>query len=205
MMKIQKFILSAAAALTAFGVSVGLFEIGSYLTADSAPEVKQEEEVRTLTVEELRFPQTETAPQISETVPADETEEYTKPEFSPEGNFYILDDLPKGFKDFEDLQIETADYSKASEENNWAYYEIPPQGFFQTTKKFHFKRISVSEERLSFETEAIKGISYKFVGEYLSAEELEPDDYTFIKGILTKLKDGKKIAEAEVKFAIGGC
>jgi hypothetical protein len=51
-MKFQKYVLSAAAALTAFGLSVGLFDIGRYLTANSAPEVKQVEEVKTVTIEE---------------------------------------------------------------------------------------------------------------------------------------------------------
>ena len=194
-------------ALTAFGLSVGLFDIGRYLTANSAPEVKQVEEVKTVTIDELRSSQTDLEPKIEEPAPVVESEETTKPEFYADGYYYIIGDAPKGFKDFDSLTIETTDYNLATPENDYKYINIPPKGYVFTTKEFNFKRISVSEKRISFETETIKGISYKFVGEF-TEEEVELGEYTeyaLIKGTLTKMRDGKKITAAEVKLAAGGC
>lgn len=203
-MKFQKYVLSVAAALTACGVSIGLIEIGRYLTTNSAPEVK--EEIRTVTIDELRYPQPVIAPQVADNAPESETQDFITPLFSPDGEYFIMGDkLPKGFEDFERFEIQTADYSKATEENNWAYYDIAPEGAVVTNKEFHYKKIYVSEERLSFETETIKGISYKFAGEFVSQEEVDKGENAFIKGTLTKLKDGKKIAEAKVSFEMGGC
>ena len=218
-MKLRIYALRVAVALTAFGLCVGLFEIGRYLTADSQPNA---EEVKTVQSVEKELPDilpTEVAvfpPRVEQTptISPTETEEKTVYEFDAGNDYYIIGKLPKGFRDFENLSIVTRDYENASEENNYEAVPIPPKGFFLAKKEFNFTRINIANKQIAFETEAKKGVSYQFVGEFIEEEAIEVKDkdgneytdYAVLKGRLKKMRDGKKIAESEVKFAImHGC
>lgn len=218
-MKLRIYALRVAVALTAFGLCVGLFEIGRYLTADSQPKTEEvrmvqpvEKELPAILPPEVAVfpPGVEQTPTISPT----ETEEKTVYEFDGGNDYYIIGKLPKGFRDFENLSIVTRDYENASEENNYEAVPIPPKGSFLTKKEFNFTRIKIANKQIAFETEAKKGVSYQFVGEFIEEEAIEVIDkdgneYTdsaVLKGRLKKMRDGKKIAESEVKFAImHGC
>ena len=218
-MKLKNYVLRVVVALTAFGLCVGLFEIGRYLTADSHLKT---EELRTIQPVEKELPENlpakpavfalrdEQTPIISPT----ETEEKTEYKFDAGNEYYIIGKLPKGFRDFESLNIVTRDYANASEENNYEGMPIPPKGFFLTKKEFNFTRINIANQQIAFETEAKKGVSYQFVGEFVEEEAIEAKDkdgyeytgYAVLKGRLKKMRDGKKIVESEVKFAIlHGC
>ncbi len=218
-MKLKNYVLRAAVALTAFGLCVGLFEVGKYLTADSHLKT---EEVKTVQPVEKELPANlplevpifrshfEPTPAISPLV----TEEKTGYEFDAGDDYHIIGDLPKGFRDFETLSIVTRDYENASVENNYESVAIPPKGFFFTKKEFNFTRINIANRQIAFETEAKQGISYQFVGEFTDEEAIEAKtedgyeytDYAVLKGRLKKMRDGRKIAESEVKFAVShGC
>jgi hypothetical protein len=218
-MKFRIYALRVAVALTAFGLSLGLFEIGRFLTADSQPKTEEvkttqpvEKELPAILSPEVAVfpPGVEQTPTISPT----ETEEKTVYEFDGGNDYYIIGKLPKGFRDFENLSIVTRDYENASEENNYEAVPIPPKGFFLTKKEFNFTRIKIANKQIAFETEAKNGVSYQFVGEFIEEEAIEVKDkdgneYTdsaVLKGRLKKMRDGKMIAESEVKFAImHGC
>lgn len=217
-MKLRKIILCIAAGLAAFGASVGLFELGRWLTVVPEVEYCPAENIATsvekpvqplLTAENLPssvtvFPLPKAA-EIPQSEPVDDSdEEY---EIPTGGEFYLIGDLPKGFKDFQHLSFQTVDYALASAENDYQDIHIPPKGYIETNRQFDFTRISVSSKRLKFETETIKGVSYKFTGKFVD-EHLEMGDYTAyvsLEGTLTKMRDGKKIAEINVKFEVGGC
>jgi hypothetical protein len=229
-MRFQKYILCAVVALTAFGVAVGLLDIGGFFTnffRTKEPEVKAVEPVAEKKTADLY----ETLPPEVTVVPSgegfgtgdgkgtiepksDENSEKTEPEFCPDGEFYFAGDSPKGFKDFKSLTIQTKDYEQVSEENDYEGEPIPPKGYIfgNKNREFNFVRVSISPKQLSFETEAIKGVSYKFTGKYVDEEIKVKKDYGYeytelveIKGTLIKMRDGKKIAEIEAKFARGGC
>jgi hypothetical protein len=213
-MKLQKIILCVAVALTAFGASFGLLEIVRYLTA--------EEEIKCVAVEATQPAKSE-ANVTLDSLPSKVTILPTRAEVSKSeekneddseneeyigGEYYIIGELPKGFKDFHSLIVETTDYSLASAEKGYQDIHIPPEGYvYANNKEFTFKRVAVSRKQLSFETEAIKGVSYKFTGKHVD-EALDVGEYMAhadLEGVLTKLKDGKKIAEFKVKLEVGGC
>lgn len=142
-----------------------------------------------------------------------ETEAQTEPEdewqWDGSGEFYLAAEvLPKGFKDFEFMEIITRDYEVQDETGAYGV-PIPPQGFIQTKTKFKFVRIGIGNKQVSFETEKINGISYKFTGNYREEngdscpiEENSVD----LKGRLVKMKNGKEIAETSVGFHVScGC
>jgi len=217
-MKLEKIILCTAVALTAFGMSLGLHEVGSYLTTEFSskpvetvtvqPSIEKENSISfdNLPPEATVFPRRfDPAPVAEpETAKVEEAERYDY----LGGEYYVIGKLPKGFKDFESLSIQLTDYSLALPENNYEDVHIPPKGYVDMKKSvFDFARISVSNKRISFETEAIKGISYKFVGKFVD-EAIDMGEYlehAALEGDLIKLRNGKKIAETQVKFAEGGC
>jgi hypothetical protein len=54
---------------------------------------------------------------------------------------------------------------------------------------------------LSFKTVEMKGFSYAFSGEYLDEPAEENSGYTYLRGVLSKFKNGKLVAEKKVAFA----
>lgn len=115
------------------------------------------------------------------------------------GDFYVFDDLPKEFKNVEMVEIELADWS------NDLPQPILPQGFLRAESKYRFTKILVNNELISFETEIKNKISYKFVGKFLESSQIYSDLTPDLKGVLTKFKNGKKIAETNVEFGLSEC
>ena len=95
--------------------------------------------------------------------------------------------------------------------NDLRYFAKPivPTGSLHAGKDFQFKSITISDREITFETRAINGISYKFVGhfpkspkfEYCDGCEILPD----LKGKLTKLKNGNVVAETNADFYTAVC
>jgi hypothetical protein len=54
---------------------------------------------------------------------------------------------------------------------------------------------------LSFTTVEVKGVKYAFKGEYLDDPAEEGGGYTYLRGVLSKFKGGKLVAEAKAGFA----
>ncbi len=129
-------------------------------------------------------------------------------DFDPSGP-YVLDPekTPAAFADIQWLDIVTHRYLKDDE--TYINQPIIPNGSLEAKKEFAFTKVAVGNREISFETTAIDGISYHFVGnfpvttEFIDCEGCEyPAD---LKGKLKKLKNGKVIAELDAKFYVGGC
>ncbi|MDQ3799544.1 MAG: hypothetical protein M3384_08845 [Acidobacteriota bacterium] len=230
-MEIKNILLRLAAAIAAFVFGIGIFSSAEYvLSVFQANEQKTEAGARaginTLKMEDLIYPRplageikafgtelpiTNSEPEIK----SEPVKEKVEREFDAGNDYYIVGDSPKGFKDFDIFSLTTRNYENASEENNYQGIPIPPEGYVLTTKKFKFVRINVAGKQIAFETEAKKGISYQFVGEFFDEEEEvlrktadgnEYSEFVILKGRLIKMRDGKKIAESEVRFGIAhGC
>jgi hypothetical protein len=54
---------------------------------------------------------------------------------------------------------------------------------------------------LSFTTVEMKGVRYAFKGEYLDEPAEEEGGYTYLRGVLSKFKDGRLVAEAKAGFS----
>jgi hypothetical protein len=211
-MNLKNYFLCAAVGFAAFGVSLGVLDIGRYVQAFFSPSEIKQDSLETLKVEEtISSPQVFREETVTEIV--SETDENTERKFYADGDYYIIGNKPKGFKDFEILEVITRDYSTISEANDYMGAPIPPKGSVTVKKKFNFTRINIADKQISFETQKKNGISYQFVGEFIEEEAIEIKDqtgeytdYAVLKGRLKKMRDGKTIAESDVKFAAShGC
>lgn len=209
-MSLNTYMFRFVVGVTAFVFGIGLFNFGQYFKELSKTEKKEVAAVQPITTQ-LKTAPTPPVVEVSveQTISTVESEEKPVYEFDAGGDYYIIGDLPEGFKDFEGLSITTKNYENASAENDYAGVPVPPEGYIYMKKEFKFVRINIADKQISFETEDVRGISYQFVGEFIEEEEIkngEYSDYAVLKGRLSKMKNGLKIAESEVKFAYAhGC
>ena len=215
MMKLQKFILCAAVALTAFGASLGSLELGNYVRgAFIAPKQAAIKPLPSPALPTIVPPQAqfEIPDSLPESAPVEEPEH----EWSGAGDYYISSAggrLPKGFEDFNSLSIGTDVWDDKLERR----VSVKPFGAAHTYdhkrggEEYKFSAINLTGKRVSIVTRAVKGISYQFDGKFVDEKikyknaGVEYVDDIYLKGRITKWRGGKKIAEAKVNFGIGGC
>jgi len=121
-----------------------------------------------------------------------------KDRFDPDGALWIHGQPPNEFSDFSAINL-----------NAKRVRRLPAAGVqLNNGKSFRFKTLVVKPEQLSFTTVVVAGVSYSFSGKFLKTGVFETatlDDQTpVLEGTLTKLKAGKKVAEAELKFVYFG-
>ncbi len=128
--------------------------------------------------------------------------QYLPTELNLTGEYYILaETLPRGFHDFDYIEIITHEYVPNDETELWV--PIPPKGSLQTKRNHKFNSVSVSPDFVTFETESKSGVQYRFVGKYLPYENGEVSNT--IRGKLIKLEKGKEASEMKVNLIPGGC
>lgn len=208
-MKIQRFVLRGAVALAAFGASVGLIELGNYVrTAFVSPKLKAE----TKRIELVREPPVYVHGEFKLPVVAAEPE--TTPdapyvnEYGNNGEYYLIGKEPEGFEDFGWLSFTERDWDETLNR----VVAVKPSGSINTNREFEFSRVNVTGKRIAAVTKTVKGISYQFDGKFVDEEirlKSRNGEYftthVSLKGRLTKWRNGKRIAEAKVKFEMGGC
>ncbi len=188
-MRIQKYVLQFTAATVTFLIGWSAYTGYSYVGS-------------------LLFPASAETPAAASTAFADNalmTAEFTgesldeTPELIISGEYYIFDEtLPKGFHDFDYIEIVTHEYITTD-----LWVPIPPKGSLQTKRNYRFAAVSVSPDFVTFETESIKGVQYRFTGKYHPYQDEKEGDT--ISGRLMKLGNGKIIAEMDVTLSPGGC
>ena len=115
--------------------------------------------------------------------------------FNPDGAFWIIGEAPEGFSDFGEINL-----------NARRVRRLPAQGLdLNTGKRFPFKTSIVKRDNFSFTTVTSGGVYYTFVGKFLRggvfAEQDLDDAQPALEGVLTKYKNGQKVAEAKMKFS----
>lgn len=121
--------------------------------------------------------------------------------------------LHKDLKDFDYFQLKKIAGDDTDSPVRDSDNKISVAGKLKTSKNqsYEFRKASVRVVKIGdeeyykgidFITIEIRGISYKFVGEFVEivTQEKEGDPYIKIKGILTKYKNGKKVFSAEIPF-----
>jgi hypothetical protein len=118
--------------------------------------------------------------------------------FDPDGSFWIIGDPPNDFSDFSGINL-----------NAKGLRRLPSAGVeLNTGKRLRFKTLSVSRAKMTFTTVTLAGVSYSFVGRFLkggvyAATGLD-EETPVLEGVLTKLKNGQKVADAQLKFGYFG-
>ena len=118
--------------------------------------------------------------------------------FDPDGSFWIHGKPPSDFEDVGGINL-----------NSHASKRLPAQGVELTNgRRLRFKSLTVKRDALVFTTEPYRGVSYSFSGRFLrggvfAAQNLD-EETPVLEGTLTKLQNGRKAAEAKLKFTYFG-
>ena len=118
--------------------------------------------------------------------------------FDPDGSFWLQGAPPNDFSDFGGINLN----SKRSR-------HLPQPGLETNNgKRYRFKTLSVKQERFTFTTMTVAGVSYSFSGRFLKggiySSGILDDETPVLEGTLTKFRGGKKLAEAKLKFVYFG-
>jgi hypothetical protein len=117
--------------------------------------------------------------------------------FNPDGSFWIIGDAPKSFQDFGGINL-----------NSHGNRRLPSSGVNLTNGAvLKFKTISVAREKFTFVTYVRRGVSYRFSGRFLKGGNFFSDiadEDPVLEGTLTKLSNGKVVAESMLKFSYFG-
>lgn len=199
----RRFIIHLAVALVTFfiGISVELVPPGSRPSAPhtNPPEVK---------------PLTQNVPEVSAVVDSASPAsafvlDYDPEEFNPRGTYYVLGRKPKELREFDcfELVVEGRDGRASGEATLYTRY-------FGKDKDYHIIAGNgdyaltglLTKRRLAFVAtpKSEEDFEFKFDGQFLRSGRVSNagTNTAVVKGKLTKLKDGVKVAEGEVKFRV---
>lgn len=206
-MKIKNYLFRFAIALMMFAFGAGSFYAWQNLSFAAQEEKMEIAEVQPPSQPEIvaTTAPVEETPVIEQT-PAPDSNESGGDTFNATGDYYLAADAPKGVRDFESINITTNDYNNASEENDYWGTPIPPEGYLIAKKKYKFARVNIGSKLIAFETETRNGVSYKFVGNFPDYRQRPEVDYVDLEGRLIKMRNGKKIAEGDIRLLVScGC
>ena len=116
--------------------------------------------------------------------------------FDPDGSFWLKDGTkpPTEFSDFSAINL-----------NAKRLRRLPSPGVqLNNGTTYRFKTLSVKRDNFTFTTMPRGRVSYSFTGKFLKggvyASGILDEDTPVLEGTLTKFRDGKKVAEANLKF-----
>jgi len=118
--------------------------------------------------------------------------------FDPDGSFWVLGQLPNEFSDLSAINL-----------NAKRLRRLPSPGLqLNNDTTYRFKTLTVKRNNFTFTTATLKGVSYSFAGRFLKggvfAETELNDESPILEGTLTKYREGKKLAEAKLRFTYFG-
>ncbi len=120
--------------------------------------------------------------------------------FDPDGSFWLKDGTtpPTEFSDFSAINL-----------NAKRLRRLPSPGLqLNNGTTYRFKTLSVKRDNFTFTTMTLRGVSCSFAGKFLKggvyASGILDDQTPVLEGTLTKFRDGKKVAEANLKLVYFG-
>ena len=122
----------------------------------------------------------------------------TKSRFDPSGAFWISGEPPSDFSDFSAINL-----------NMRQLRRLPTSGLqLNDGTAFRFKTVVAKQSSFTFTTVTLKGVYYTFSGKFLKGGDFaatwQGEEEPVLEGTLTKFKDGKKAADAKLKFIYFG-
>jgi hypothetical protein len=114
------------------------------------------------------------------------------------GAYYFVEKPPKAFGDVDWIALFSVDASGR---------EVPLNGFIRLKDRYRGRFVnfflinpSLEGNTLTFSTKVLRGISYKFKGQFLKLENLQ-DGEIVLTGLLTKFRNGRKVAEFGTRYS----
>lgn len=123
---------------------------------------------------------------------------FSQSRFDPDGSFWLLGEQPTEFSEFGAINL-----------NAKRLRRLPSPGLqLNDGTNFRYKTLTVKRNNFSFTTVTRRGIYYTFSGRFLKGgvfalTELN-DESPILDGTLTRYRDGKKVAEAKLRFTYFG-
>ncbi len=112
-----------------------------------------------------------------------------------DGYFSTQGNPIKGFGDFQGIQLTTFKYV-----SNGKTVPVKPSAYVDAQRrKYNAVSTTLNGSNLSFETIALRGVSYHFTGAFQKGSATDPKALV-LKGHLTKSLNGKKVAEQDVEL-----
>lgn len=127
--------------------------------------------------------------------------------FDPDGYFYVKGGAPKGFEEFDHIQLHSEKSDGPTVESrlaakNGSVYRLARLGEFRT----HSSGAGITFE---FTTEIVKGVNYQFSGKFTSIcvlAQTERDGENIVtEGRLVKFEKGKEKRAADVELTYSTC
>ncbi|HKP80373.1 MAG TPA: hypothetical protein VJT69_00060 [Pyrinomonadaceae bacterium] len=124
--------------------------------------------------------------------------DYDPETFNPYGIYYMIETKPKEFANFESIELGL--YGDNTEPGYITIYTQGNNGSDSATALFAL----VTKDRLVFSTSKTleSGVEYRFEGEFLRRKfsPLAGKNTPVLRGVLTRSKNGRTLAEATVSF-----
>ncbi|NNF01039.1 MAG: hypothetical protein HKN25_18630 [Pyrinomonadaceae bacterium] len=124
-----------------------------------------------------------------------------------EGYYVLEGDFPKGFADFQSMEI----WHERYDEKASNFVSVVPFGQYQTEKDvYKFNKLFFGNGILKFSTAGVRGMHFEFEGKFKEKPSDPANDRGYqvfiLEGSLTKFRNGKKSAKADVQFRLyEGC
>lgn len=195
------FFLSLTVGIAVFSVAA---TVASYLRTEQMPDAKVQALV--LPTSSAQPPdlgplESQTADPVLDEIDAEEARKDQVPEYEWSG-VYVFDteSMPKAFRGLGYMELNLYDFEKTGEDGEPGV-PIPPKGYLFAGAEFKFKRIAVAGKQISFQTETVNGVSYRFTGEYLALDYCETGGATpDVSGELIKIVNGRWAAAMKAKL-----
>ena len=119
---------------------------------------------------------------------------FSQSRFDPDGSFWLLGEQPTEFSEFGAINL-----------NAKKLRRLPSPGLQRNDgTNYRYKTLTVKRNNFTFTTVTRRGIYYTFSGRFLKGgnfamTELN-DESPILEGTLIRYRDGKKVAEAKLRF-----
>jgi hypothetical protein len=125
------------------------------------------------------------------------TQRKSSARFDPDGTFWIKGDTPADFSEFDSINLNA----------KRARY-LEPAGLRTRTTLLRYKTLVVKRDNFTFTTMTVRGVYYTFSGKFFRGGVYGAGDFDdetpILEGTLTKFRNGKKVAEANLTFTYFG-
>ena len=117
------------------------------------------------------------------------------------GSYFFIEKPPREFQDIDWISIFTSDGDvRNAAMNGFIRLKHRRKGKFVN---YFLLNPSLKGRTFTFSTKAVRGISYRFRGQFLKLDNIADGEFV-LKGQLQKFRDGRKVAQVDCKFSYFG-